>query len=175
MKQFFISTLILFSCIFNGCQDELQKFDKYGISFTISDKLELNEYTVKFGEGILIPGECSYDDGLVSSSNLEFSLYWIKIPELSRENNNDIINNLLEVFRYHPGITAEIVDSIKRETISDFDVNFANIKVTQDSLEIDGIVATWYCQTSGRQFGYTVLHKNPENEMKWFLRSLVCY
>ncbi len=167
--------LIIIFLWLSACQNNLQNFDKYGINFSISSELKLSEYFISENGEIIKPGTANFDRGLIGSSDLEFSLSWLKSPELEEMYFDTILKNLLNVFNYHPELSAEIIGARKEILISNYKVNYANIILTQEGTQQKGIVAFWYCTNSKRLFNYTLLHNRPLEEMSRFLNAFESY
>lgn len=168
---------VLFLCIgmcIVGCGDNLQKFDKCGVSFRISDELKLMKYGVSLEKLAFHPGPCSYDEGFAGSTEMEFSLSWFKTSKLTAQDYRLLIENTPLIFQGIPGLRTEIVGLIEIETISGFEVTYANLNITYHGDTQPGISAVWYCSKSGRLFTYTVLHGKPKQEMERFIRSFSC-
>jgi len=171
-----IAILMLASLVLVGCGEGLQTFSKYGISFTVSKELKLEEYTVSVEDQIFRMGISSYEEGAVISTEKNFILLWVTaVPEFTQEEIRDSILSTPNTFESADGnLQAKITSSISTQQIAGFEVNFAEMQFTLPGWEAPGITAIWYCPASQRTIQLILINKSPEGEMKRFINSFSC-
>lgn len=166
---------MLVSTFLAGCGEGLQTFNKYGISFTVSEELKLEEYTISIEDPIFRRGSASYKEGCVISTEPNFMLLWATtIPELTKEEVRRTLTTR-NIFESASGnFQAKIMGDILTQQIAGFEVTFAEMQFTLPDWEAPGITAIWYCPASERTFFLTLINKYPEREMKRFIHSFFC-
>lgn len=171
-----LATLVLASVVLVGCGGGLQTFSKYGISFTVSKELRLEEYTVNVENQIFRRGISSYDEGAVISTEKNFVLLWVTaVPEFSQEEIRVSILSTPNVFESAGGtFQAKITSAISTQQIAGFEVTSAEMQFTLPGWEAPGITAVWNCPASQRTIQLILIHKQPKSEMERFIRSFSC-
>jgi hypothetical protein len=179
MKQYLIPVLIILilaSGLTVGCGEELQTFSKHDISFTVSKELELEEYIVSIEDQVFQKGTASYEEGAVISTEKNFILLWATaVPEFTQEEIRLSILNTPNAFESAGGtVQAKITGDLSTQQIAGFEVTFAMMEFTLPGWEAPGITGVWYCSASHRIMQLILIHKQPQNEMERFIRSLSC-
>lgn len=171
-----VAILGLTSVLLAGCSEGLQTFSKYGISFEVSKELELEEYTVSIEGQIFQRGTASYKEGAVISTEKNFMLLWATtIPKFTEEEVRLSILTTPNTFESADNtFQAKIIGDLSTQQITRFDVTFAKMQFTLPGWKAPGITAVWYCADSQRTMQLVLIHKQPEGEMKRFIRSFSC-
>ncbi len=159
-----------------SCGPGLQTFDKYGMSFEVSEKLKLEEYTVSIENQIFKKGTASYEEGYVMSTEKNFTLLWLTtVPQFSPTEVRFSILSTPNTFESASGtFQAKITGDLTTQRIANFEVTFAEMQFTLPGWKAPGITAVWYCPASQRTMQLILIHKQPEREMRRFLRSFSC-
>jgi hypothetical protein len=168
--------LMLASVLGTSCGPGLQTFSKHGISFEVSRELKLEEYTVNFEKQIFRRGTASYEQGAVLSTEKNFMLLWLTtVPQFSPAEVQLSILSTPNSFESASGtFQAEIVGDLVTQQIAGFEVTSARMQFTMPGWKAPGITAVWYCPDSQRTMQVVLIHKQPEREMKRFIRSFSC-
>lgn len=182
MKRYLILILILTaimvltSGLVTSCSPGLQKFDKYDISFKVSQKLKLEEYTVNFESKTFRRGTASYKQGAIQSSEKNFILLWLTtVPKFTPDEVRFSILSTPNCFQSASGtFQAEITGDLVTQEIAGFEVTFAEMQFTQPGWKASGITAVWYCPASQRTMQLVLINRHAEREMKRFIRSFSC-
>ncbi len=178
MKRCLLPILILsllVSSLLLSCGAGLQTFSKHDISFKVANSLKLEEYILNSRDQTLRKGSTSYDQGWVMSNEKNFVFLWIKRPEMTAEEVRLSILTTPNVFQSASGtFKAEISGGLVTEQIAGFDVTFALMQFKFLGGEGPGLTALWYCSASGRVMQLIIINKQPEGEMKRFIRSFSC-
>ncbi len=167
---------MLASLVLVGCGEGLQTFSKYGISFTVSKELKLEEYTVSVEDQIFRRGISNYNEGAVISTEKNFMLLWgTAVPEFTQEEIRDSILSTPNIFGSAGGtLQAEITSAISTHQIAEFEVTSAEMQFTLPGWEAPGITAVWNCPASQRIIQLILINKSPEREVKRFINSFSC-
>jgi len=167
---------LLVSGFLTGCGAGLQTFSKHDISFKVANSLRLEEYTFNIHEQTLRKGSTSYDEGMVMSTEKNFILIWLTaVPKFTPEEIRFSILSTPDTFQSASRtFQAKITGDLTTQRIADFEVTFADMQFTQPGWKATGITAVWYCPTSQRMMQLILIHKQPEREMKRFIRSFSC-
>lgn len=173
LTSILLAILALASGLVTSCSPGLQTFSKYDLSFKVSKELKLEEYTVDFENQTFRRGTASYKQGAILSSEKNFMLLWLTaIPRLTQEEVRRSILTTPNSFESASGtFRAKIEGNLVTEEIAGFEVSFAEMQFTQPGWEAPGITAVWYCPDSQRTMQVVLIHKQPEREMKRFIRS----
>ncbi len=179
MKRYLIPILIILvltSGLTVGCGEELQIYNKHGISFKVSRELKLEEYTVSIRDQIFKKGTADYEEGCVMSTEKNFMLLWCTtVPQFTQEEVRLSILTTPNVFESATGtFQAKITSALSSQQIAGFEVTFAEMQFTLPEREAPGITAAWYCPASQRTIQLILINKYPEREMKRFIRSFSC-
>ncbi|MBT4511526.1 MAG: hypothetical protein HOC20_04865 [Chloroflexi bacterium] len=175
MRQTIILALLTVSVAVSllgvSCSSEsLQTFDQCGISFTISDELELEVYSTD------PPGDgpCNYNGGMIITPELEFSLHWLRDDSSLYSADLELLIQGIPIFFEGalPGLRVNFTGPTENDDIADYEIVTAPVEFTYLGEKTPGIAAVWHCPNSGRFFNYTALHEEPEDELKRFMRSL---
>ena len=107
--------LLLASWVAISCSPGLQTFNKYGISFKVSEELRLEEYAVNFENQTFRKGTANYEQGAVLSSEKNFMLQWITaIPKFTQEEVRYSILTTPDIFESASGIfQARVVGDLE--------------------------------------------------------------
>lgn len=179
MKRYLIPIVIilmLVSGLATSCGPGLQTFNKHGISFKVSRELRLEEYAVNFEEQTFRRGTASYEQGAVLSTEKNFMLLWLTtVPQFSPAEVRFSILSTPNIFESTSGtFQAEIAGDLVKQQIAGFEVTSARMQFTVPGWKAPGITAVWYCADSQRTIQVVLIHKQPETEMKRFIRSFSC-
>jgi len=179
MKRYLIPIIIILvmaSGLAISCTPAVQTFNKYGISFEVSEELKLEEYTISIENQTFKKGTASYEEGAILSTEKNFMLLWLMtVPEFTHEEVRFSILSTPNIFESASGtFQAEIVGDLVTQQIAGFEVTFAEMQFTLPGWKASGITAVWYCQDSQRTMQVVLIHKQPEREMKRFIRSFSC-
>ncbi|HUT96680.1 MAG TPA: hypothetical protein VMW60_00985 [Dehalococcoidales bacterium] len=179
MKRYLIAILlisVLASGLMVSCGEELQTFSKHDISFTLSEELKLEEYTVSIEDQVLQKGTASYEEGAVISTEKNFMLLWATaVPEFTQEEIRLSILTTPNSFESAGGtLQAEITGDLSTQQIAGFEVTFAMMEFTLPGWEAPGITGIWYCSSSQRIMQLILINEQPEKEMRRFIQSFSC-
>jgi hypothetical protein len=147
-----LAILVLVSVLAAGCGEQLQVFSKHGISFKVSNNLNLEEYTVNMKDLTFHKGAASYEQGAVISAEKNFYLLWLTtVPQYTPEEIRYSILSTPNAFVSPSGSSkAEIAGDLSTQQIAGFDVTFAEMRFTLSGMKAPGITALWYCPASHR-------------------------
>lgn len=175
MKRYVMPIVIFFLLVSGlsvGCTPGLQTYNKHGISFQVSKKLILEEYTVSFQDQIFKKGTANYEDGWVMSNEKNFVFMWITRPEMTAEEVKLSILTTPNVFQSASGIfQAKIAGDLVKQQIAGFEVTSAMMQFTMPGWEASGITAVWYSAASHRMMQLILINRYAEREMRRFIRS----
>jgi len=162
--------------LFISCGEGLETFNKHGISFKVATELELEEYSVNFEKHTFQTGAATYDQGAILSTEKNFMLLWLTtVPEFTQEEVRLSILSTPNAFGSLAGtLQTQVTGDLVTEQIADFKVTFADMQFYMPGWEAPGITAVWYCPMSQRTVQLILIHKQPEREMKRFIRSFAC-
>jgi len=166
---------MLFSGVLTGCSEGLQTYSKYDISFQVSSRLKLEEYTVSTQNQKIQKGPASVEEGALISTDQNFLLYWFKGATLTtKETRSYILTTPASFASTSNSFKARITGNLTTEQVGDFELTFADLQLTSSGGKASGITAIWYCQTSQRIIHLIIIDKQAETEMKRFIQSFSC-
>lgn len=178
MKWYLLPIVILSLLVSDflvSCGAGLQTFSKHDISFTVADNLKLEEYTISSITGSFRKGPTSYELGWVMSTEKNFIFLWIKRPEMTPEEVRLSILTTPNTFESASStFRAEITGDLTTEQIAGFKVTFALMQFTFPGGKGEGLTAVWHCPASQRTMQLIIINRQPEREMKRFIRSFSC-
>jgi len=156
-----------------GCGLDVQTFSRYGISFEVSRELRLEEYTVSVKDQVFRRGTASYEEGAVLSDEKNFMLLWARtVPEFAPDEVRVAILSTPNSFGSAGGtFKAAVVGDLVEQEVAGFKVTSARMEFTMPGWRAPGITAVWYSPLSKRTMQVVLIHKQPETEMKRFIRS----
>lgn len=170
--SFVFILLLLTSVLLTGCGEGLQTFSKHGISFKVSSKLKLEEYTISIRNQTFQKGPTRYEEGWVMSTEKNFAFSWLKRAALTPEEVRLSIVSTPNIFESPSGtFQVKITGDLTTQRIADFEVTSADMQFTLPRWKAPGITAVWYSPASRRVMQLIMIHKEPEKEMKRFVRS----
>jgi len=168
--------LVLTLWLVVGCIGGLQTFSNHGISFKVSQELKLEEYNANFEKQTYWRGTASYEQGAILSTEKNFMFLWLTTaPQFSPAEVRFSILSTPNVFESASGtFQAVIAGDLVTQQIAGFEVTSARMRFTMPGWKASGITAVWYCADSQRTMQVVLIHKQPETELKRFIKSFSC-
>jgi hypothetical protein len=168
-------SVILISGILTGCSEGLQTYSKYDMSFQVSSRYKLEEYTVNAQNQNFQKGPASIEEGALISTDNNFLLSWFKGVTLTTEEAKLYIATTPAFFTSTSGsFQARVTGNVTTKELGNFELTFAAILLSTSGGEASGITAVWYCPTSQRIMRLILIDKQAETEMRRFIQSFSC-
>jgi hypothetical protein len=170
-----LASVILISGVLAGCSQGLQTFSKYDMSFQLSSRFKLEEYTVGTQTQQFQKGTASVEEGALISTDHNFLLSWVKGNEPNAQELKFYIQTTPSFFTStSSSFKARVTGNQTTEKIGDFDITAAGLQLSTSGAQATGVTAVWYCPTSGRIMHIIIIDKQADIELRSFIQSFSC-
>jgi hypothetical protein len=170
-----LASIILISGFITGCGEGLQKYNNLDMSFQISSRYKLEEYTVNAESQVFQKGPASVEKGALISTDQNFFLSWLQGDEPNALELKFYIQTTPGLFVSASGnFKARVSGNQTTEKIGDFELTYDGLQLSSSGGQASGITAVWYCPTSGRIMRLILIDEQAVIEMKSFIQSFSC-
>jgi hypothetical protein len=170
-----LASVMLILGVLTGCGNGLQTYSNNGISFQVSSRYKLEEYTVNTQSQSFQKGPASVEEGALISTDRNFLLSWTKGNAPSPQELKFYIQTTPSFFTStSSNFKARVTGNQTTEKIGDFELTFAGLQLSTSGGAATGVTAIWYCPTSGRIMHLILIDKQADIEMKSFIQSFSC-